>query len=76
VEDLRLTIVEGFRYTGEEIDLSTNDTWSFALDQRAFGPRRLMVVSARQDGGVLGLAHLRAARTAGTGRQVLPRLPR
>lgn len=31
--------------------------WSFALDQRCFGPRQLVVVTARTDGGLLGLAH-------------------
>jgi hypothetical protein len=31
--------------------------WSFALDQRAFGPRRLVVAFAHEAGRFLGLAH-------------------
>jgi hypothetical protein len=54
--DLQVTFVEGYRCSGEEFDLSV-DRWSFALDQRAFGPRRLLVATARGDGGLIGLAH-------------------
>ncbi len=57
MSDLSTTIVEGYRYTGDDLDLSGPDFWGFALDQRAFGPRRLVVVTARSDGAVLGLAH-------------------
>jgi hypothetical protein len=31
--------------------------WSLALDQRAFGPRRLLVAFADRDGRVVGMAH-------------------
>jgi hypothetical protein len=37
------------------------ERWSFALDQRAFGPRRLLVAFADEDGRFRGLAH--TART-------------
>ena len=57
MSDLSTTIVEGYRYTGDDLDLSGPDFWGFAVDQRAFGPRRLVVVTARSDGAVLGLAH-------------------
>src|SRR5687768_8597591 len=33
------------------------EAWSFALDQRAFGPRRLLVVFADRFGRFRGLAH-------------------
>lgn len=53
-----LIFTEAFRYAVDPPDLrSEKDTWDFALDQRAFGPRRLLVVTARRDGRVLGLAH-------------------
>ena len=58
MHDLHLTIVDAFRFNGVDFDLSRLDNaWSFALDQRAFGPRRLIVVTAGQDGQVLGLAY-------------------
>ena len=57
MSDLSITIVEGYRYTGEDLNLSGTDFWGIALDQRAFGPRQLLVVTARRDGVVLGLAH-------------------
>ena len=57
MSDLSTIIVEGYRYTGDDVDLSGNDLWRFALDQRAFGPRQLVVVTARGDGALLGLAH-------------------
>jgi hypothetical protein len=50
-------VVDGYRCTGDDLDLSSDDAWGLALDQRAFGPRRLLVVTAREDGRVLGLAH-------------------
>jgi hypothetical protein len=55
--DLSTTIVEGYHCTGDDLDLSGTDFWGFALDQRAFGPRQLVVVTATRDGAVLGLAH-------------------
>src|ERR1035441_10641943 len=57
MSDLSTTIVEGYHYTGDDLDLSGTDFWGFALDQPAFGPGRLVVVTARCDGAVLGLAH-------------------
>jgi hypothetical protein len=57
MNELQLTVVEGFRCRGVDLDLSTADFWKFALDQRHFGPRRLMVVTAGSDGRMLGLAH-------------------
>src|ERR1700719_582168 len=61
MSDLSTPIVEGYRYTGDytgdHLDLSGTDLWSLALDQRAFGPRQLVVVTARRDGAVIGLAH-------------------
>ena len=33
------------------------EAWSFALDQRAFGPRKLWVAFADADGTFRGLAH-------------------
>lgn len=55
--DLKLTIVDGYRFTGSDLDLSTIDAWAIALDQRAFGPRQFLVVTAHADGRVLSLAH-------------------
>src|SRR5450631_2938583 len=57
MSDLSITIVEGYHYTGDDLDLSGTDFWGFALDQRAFGPGQLVVVTARRDGAMLGLAH-------------------
>jgi hypothetical protein len=57
MSDLSITIVEGYHCTGADLDLSGTDFWGFALDQRAFGPRQLVVVTARGDGAVVGLAH-------------------
>jgi hypothetical protein len=57
MSDLSITIVEGYHYTGDDFDLSTTDFWGLALDQRAFGPRQLVVVTARRNGAALGLAH-------------------
>jgi hypothetical protein len=57
MDDLHLTIVDAYHYAGADLDLSTDDAWSFALDQRAFGPRRFLLVTALQDGRVVGIAH-------------------
>jgi len=55
----QLIVVDGFRATGKDkTDLRT-DAWSMALDQRAFGPRRLMVAFANRKGRLLALAHTR-----------------
>lgn len=50
-------VVSGFRAAaGADMDLRA-DVWAFALDQRAFGPRRLVVVFADASGRATGLAH-------------------
>jgi hypothetical protein len=46
--------------TCEDCDLSlycARDVWSLALDQRAFGPRRLVIAFGDDDGRMLGLTH-------------------
>ena len=41
-----------------ELDINLfDDVWSFALDQRAFGPRRVLVAFADAAGRLTGLAH-------------------
>lgn len=57
MDSLDLTIVEAYRYTGSDINLTTEDAWQFALDQRCFGLHQLLVVTAPDDGVVIGLAH-------------------
>ncbi len=57
--DLSITIVEGYHVTDGRLDLSGTDFWGIALDQRAVGPGRLVVVTADPDGTVIGLAHCR-----------------
>jgi len=57
--DDSLIVVEGYRTTpADDTDLR-RDVWSFALDQRAFGPRRLVVAFTDQAGRLLTLAHAR-----------------
>jgi hypothetical protein len=51
-------VVEALRYQGDRLDLSDFDrAIEFALDQRCFGPRRLLVATCDASGGMLGLAH-------------------
>ena len=50
MSELSITIVEGYHSTGNGLDLSGTDFSGFALDQRAVGPRHLVVVTARGDG--------------------------
>jgi hypothetical protein len=50
MSELSTTIVEGYHSTGDGLDLIGTDFWGFALDQRAFGPRHLVVVKSRGDG--------------------------
>ena len=59
MSDLSITIVEGYHVTDGRLDLSGTDFWGIALDQRAVGPGRLVVVTAHPDGTVVGLAHCR-----------------
>lgn len=53
-------VVEGLVRRGrrkkDRLNLRT-DSWSIALDQRAFGPRRLMVAFADAKGDVRSVAH-------------------
>jgi hypothetical protein len=52
-----LIVVEGLVATDQsDIDLR-EEAWSFALDQRAFGPRRLLVAFSDASGRFHGLAH-------------------
>jgi len=57
VED-QYVVVDGLVHSGwdDSVDLRT-EAWSLALDQRAFGPRRLLVAFADADGDMLSLAH-------------------
>ena len=54
-----LVVVEGFRATGGQHINLLQDALSVALDQRAFGPRRLVVAFANRRGRLLALAHAR-----------------
>jgi hypothetical protein len=55
----RSVIVEAYRATEDcDLDLRQNP-WELALDQRAFGPRRLLVAFADRDGRLLMLTHTR-----------------
>jgi hypothetical protein len=57
--DDSLIVVEGYVVTpADDTDLR-RDVWSFALDQRAFGPRRLVVAFTNRSGRLLSLAHAR-----------------
>jgi hypothetical protein len=54
----QLVLVEALRYVGDRYDLSDFATaLEIALDQRRFGPRRLLVVTCDLSGGMVGLAH-------------------
>jgi hypothetical protein len=55
--DNELVIVEGYMATGRDRTDLRKDAWSFALDQRAFGPGRLLVAFADRRGRLLSLAH-------------------
>lgn len=52
-------VVEGIVTTVEDDTNVRDDALSFALDQRAFGPGRLLVAFADADGRFRGLAHAR-----------------
>lgn len=56
-----LIVVEGLRVVGDlDINLrSEHDLLSIALDQRCFGPGRLIVAFGDQTGECVGLAHTR-----------------
>ncbi len=55
----RLIVVDGYRATEKDKTNLRKEAWSFALDQRAFGPRRLVVAFANRRGRFLSLAHTR-----------------
>jgi hypothetical protein len=50
-------VVDGFRCKDNSVSLSGSGALELALDQRAFGPDRLVVATADRRGRVLGLAH-------------------
>lgn len=54
---MRLITVDGFAATPADTTNIREELWSLALDQRAFGPRRLLVFFADRDGRMLSLAH-------------------
>jgi hypothetical protein len=56
--DSKLIVVDGLKATVDDMNLR-NDAWSLALDQRAFGPRRLVVAFALRDGTLRTMAHCR-----------------
>jgi hypothetical protein len=57
--DPTLIVVEGYVTTpADDTDLR-KDVWSFALDQRAFGPGRLVVAFTDRSGRLRSLAHAR-----------------
>jgi hypothetical protein len=55
----RLIVVDGYRPTAADDTNLREAVWEFALDQRAFGPRRLLVAFADADGSFRGLAYAR-----------------
>lgn len=55
--DHAVVTVEGFVATSPGSQNLREEVWSFALDQRAFGPRRLIVAFADRAGRLIGIAH-------------------
>lgn len=55
--NLTTLVVESFRVEGSELDLRGDDAWTMCLDQRRFGPRRLVVAFADAEGHHIGLSH-------------------
>ena len=53
----KLVVVDGYVTTEKDKTNLRKEAWSFALDQRAFGPRRLVVAFANRRGRLLSLAH-------------------
>ncbi len=58
MHDNALIVVDAYATAGDDVDLRT-EAWSFALDQRAFGPRRVLVAFADRLGRFVSLAHAR-----------------
>lgn len=57
--DSSLVVVDGYvAAENDTIDLR-QEAWAWALDQRAFGPRRLLVAFSDRTGRFRGLAHTR-----------------
>lgn len=52
-----LIVVDGCIATKDDDTNLRDDAWSLALDQRAFGPRRLLVAFAEADGRLRSIAH-------------------
>ena len=52
-----LVLVEGLVPSRRDRTNLRDDAWSFALDQRAFGPRKLLVAFANRNGRFRGLAY-------------------
>jgi len=53
-------VVESFGVAADADEINLREAaWEFALDQRAFGPRRLLVAFGARDGRMVGLAHAR-----------------
>ena len=50
-------IVRGFAATAADVTNMRTDVWSFALDQRAFGPRQLLVAFTDRAGDLMTLAY-------------------
>ena len=50
-------IVDGYVPTAIDTTNLRDEAWSFALDQRAFGPRKVWVAFADADGSFRGLAY-------------------
>src|SRR5687767_12260890 len=59
--DDTVVVVEGYVATErDDTDLSSfREAMGFALDQRAFGPRRLLVAFTEADGRLRAIAHTR-----------------
>ena len=57
--DSSLIVVDGYVATEEDDTDLREEAWSFALDQRAFGPRRLLVTFADGSGRLRSVAHAR-----------------
>jgi hypothetical protein len=55
--DHKLIVVDGYAATPADDTNLKQDVWSFALDQRAFGPRRLVVGFTDRSGRLRTLAH-------------------
>lgn len=52
-------VVDGYIPTALDDTNLREELWDFALDQRSFGPRRLVVAFADADGTFRGLSHAR-----------------